>query len=487
VRSRVGFTAKLFGACVTTFATLLLSSQLASAQFTQQGPKLVGAGATGGDQQGSSVALSADGNTAIVGGPGNYYGSAGAARVYARSAGVWTQQGSKLVGTGAVGGAAQGQSVALSADGNTALVGGSTDNASTGAAWVYTRGGSVWTQQGSKLVGTGAVGNAEQGYSVALSADGNTAILGGPDDNAETGAGWVFSRSNGIWTQQGKLVGTGAAGSAEQGYSVALSADGNTAIVGAPVDNSFTGAAWVYTRSGGVWTQQGSKLVSNSVYPAQQGTSVALSADGNTAIVGAPIDGGAGAGAAWVYTRSGGVWTQQGSKLVATGAVGNAYQGGSVALSADGKTAIVGGRQDNGDAGAAWGFFLSGGVWTQQSVKLVGGGGSANSEQGWSIALSADGSTAILGGPSDATTGAAWVFTQPSLQVASNVDMTATGTEGGPFLPASFQYQLSATGGTANYSILGVPNWLTPSSTSGAASSGTNLRTPANLTAPISG
>ena len=103
---------------------------------------------------------------------------------------------------------------------------------------------------------------ANQGCSVALSADGNTAIVGGPNDNSGIGAAWVFTRSGGVWTQQGiKLVGTGAIGAAGQGNSVALSADGNTAIVGGPGDNSDTGAAWVFTRSGGVWTQQGSKLV----------------------------------------------------------------------------------------------------------------------------------------------------------------------------------------------------------------------------------
>ena len=69
--------------------------------------------------------------------------------------------------------------MALSADGNTALVGGPYDNGGTGAAWVFTRSGSTWTQQGPKLVGTGAVGTAEQGWSVALSADGNTALIGG--------------------------------------------------------------------------------------------------------------------------------------------------------------------------------------------------------------------------------------------------------------------------------------------------------------------
>jgi hypothetical protein len=112
-----------------------------------------------------------DGNTAIVGGPGDYNAAGdvivGSAWVFTRSGGVWSQQGPKLVGTGAVGGASgeieQGWRVSLSRDGNTAIVGGNLDNNSVGAAWVYTRSGGVWSQQGPKLVGTAAVGPAEQG------------------------------------------------------------------------------------------------------------------------------------------------------------------------------------------------------------------------------------------------------------------------------------------------------------------------------------
>ena len=345
--------------CSFLVALALLMVPSVRAQFVQQGSKLVGTGAVGTAWQGLSVSLSADGNTAIVG-AWQDNGSVGAAWVYSRSGGVWTQQGSKLVGTGAVGSPHQGYSVSLSADGNTAIVGGYSDNGSVGAAWVYTRSGGVWTQQGSKFVGTGAVGSSYQGYSVSLSADGNTAIVGGYNDNSSAGAAWVYTRSGGVWTQQGsKLVGTGAGGSAEQGTSVSLSSDGNTAIIGALADNGYAGAAWVYTRSGGVWAQQGSKLVGTAaVGIAEQGISVSLSADGNTAIVGGVNDNSS-AGAVWEFTRNGTVWTQQGNKLVGTGAVGNASQGYAVAVSADGNTIIVGGVSDNAYAGAAWVYSRS--------------------------------------------------------------------------------------------------------------------------------
>jgi hypothetical protein len=145
----------------------LFSSQLALSQFSKQSTlvptaKLVGTGAIGEAWQGLAVSLSSDGNTAIVGGYEDD-GGKGAAWVYTRSGGVWTQQGSKLVGTGAIGWAAQGCSVSLSSDGNTAIVGGGMDDGGKGAVWVYTRSGGVWTQQGSKLIGTGGIGATRQG------------------------------------------------------------------------------------------------------------------------------------------------------------------------------------------------------------------------------------------------------------------------------------------------------------------------------------
>jgi hypothetical protein len=423
--------------------------------------------ATSGSRQGWSVALSADGNTAIVGGPDDP-AYIGAAWVFTRSKGVWTQQGGKLVGTGAVAFPPfYFISVALSGDGNTAIVGRPNDNGQVGAAWVFTRAGGVWSQQGSKLVGTGAVGGAGQGHSLALSADGNTAIVGGPFDNATAGATWVFTRSGGVWSQQGsKLVGTGAVGSfVEQGYSVALSVDGNTAIVGGPDDNwsGFTdtavGAAWVFTRSGGVWSQDGGKLVGTfAVGNAFQGISVALSADGNTAIVGGDDDF-FGRGSAWVFGLLGGSWTQL-DKLVGVNGE-NAFQGQSVALSADGNTAILGGFGDNGYEGAAWVFRGSLGDWRQQGRKLVGTGGSTGQVwQGYSVALSADGNTAIVGGPLNSPYGAAWVYvwifpiklnvtTTPSSGVTGTTDVNITGSgfPKGTLNPANVVVDLAASCG----------------------------------------
>ena len=390
---------------------------LAQAQYVQDGPKLVGSGSVGNAAQGRSVALSADGNTALIGGPLDQtagtdtytLGSVGAAWVFVRNGNVWVQQGPKLVGTGAAL-PAQGSSVALSADGNTALVGG------TNVSWVFTRTAGVWTQQGSSLGGGGGV---------ALSADGNTALTGTQ----------IWTRSNGIWSPQGSPLfrledwtsSFFPPNWSRQGSSVALSADGNTAAIGAPYDDAYpsvgslgcyggSGAIWVWTRSsGGAWALQGPKLVgTDPTSPANRGHSVALSSDGNTLLTGGPNDipvpaacVHVGVGAAWAWTRNGSTWTQAGPKLAGPGGA-QGGQGWSVALSGDGTAVLVGGY---GVEGAAM-WMRSGGAWTQQGSILTGTGAAGAAQQGWSVALSSDQTTALVGGPSDnGGAGAVWVFT----------------------------------------------------------------------------
>ena len=459
------------------------------AQFIQQGPKLVGLGVASAAQEGSAVALSLDGNTAIVGAPGD-----GDALIYTRTNGAWSPQGGPLVGTGAVGISAQGYSVAISSDGNTAVVGG-------GNVDVFTRSNGVWTQQGAKLVGSGA-GGLFGGNVVAVSGDGNTILAGVPQDEIQ-GAVWVFTRSNGIWTQQGgKLV--ASLGSANFGQSISLSYDGDTAIIGSPGDGD-SGAAYIYTRANGAWTQ-GSRLVAGGqpavtrqgysvslssdgktaaaantsiVYIftqangfwSQQGAglvgsdasftykgdkSISLSADGNTLVSGA-ADYNLGV-AIWIFTRVNGAWLQKQSKLTGTDATTpKPYASAAVALSSDGSTAIIGADFDSKYDGASWVFNNSSGIWTQQGPKLKG---STRNEgyafQGSSVALSANGNTALIGGPSDSPSGATWVFTR-SGGVWSQQGLKLVGMEQPVNLYSSAQgaaVGLSADGNTA---IIGAP------------------------------
>lgn len=397
---------------------------LVSSQFVQQGTKLVGAGAIGGALQGYSVSLSSDGNTVLIGGYRND-GFAGAAWVFTRNGEVWSQQGNALVGKGAAGVASQGYSVSLSSEGNTALVGGIGDSGNAGAAWVFSRNGGVWDEEGAKLVGTGATGRSLQGSAVSLSSDGNTAIVGAPTDNNNTGAAWIFTRNGSGWVQQGsKLVGMGSDGRpVYQGCSVSVSADGNTAIVGGYHDDGGVGAAWIFTRNGTVWSQQGCKLVGKEAAGyALQGVSVALSSDGNTAIVGGWSDNN-GMGAAWVFVRIGSVWSQQDTKLVGSGVAGGAAQGSSVSISSNGTTALVGGYLDSSGTGAVWVFRRSGTAWHQEGKKIVGKGAEGESHQGVCVSLSSDGSTCAAGGHFDSCfTGAVWIFIRSAVGVREDAD-----------------------------------------------------------------
>jgi hypothetical protein len=475
----------------------LLAVLPACAQYLQQGAKLVGSDAAGAAMQGTSLALSADGNTAILGGASDA-GGIGAAWVFVRANGVWSQQGFKLVGSNNSGPSAQGQAVALSADGNTAIIGGFNDSGGIGAVWIFARTGNRWSQVGEKLVGSGGVAPLQsQGYSVALSADGNTALVGAPGDNI-TGAAWVFVRGNtGAWTQQGfKLVGNPWLGATAQGRSVALSSDGNTAIIGADHDTFDTGAAWVFTRSisssgQATWAQQ-AKLVGSGSSVSRQGIAVALSADGNTAMVGGFFDS-SGVGAVWFFSRSGSTWNQQGGKFVGSGAVGSAQQGHSVALSADGNTAVEGGPNESSGTGTggAWIFRRDlNGVWSQQGAKLSGTGyqnanlGSGNflgPAQGFVVSLSANGSTLLLGGINDNNqAGAAWVFALPRLSLTTPASaVTATPFN---FLVQAFDASnapLSSYSGTVRFSSTDAAAVVPPDSqlTSGVGNFSATLNT----------
>jgi hypothetical protein len=403
---------------------------------------------------GRSVAISSDGNTAIVGAyqedpGGNDYINAGSAYIFTRdSNGNWTQQ-AKINATDNEANDFFGWSVAISGDGNTAIVGapdedpGGTSYINAGSAYIFTRDSNgSWIQQ-AKINATVKDDRDNFGWSVAISGDGNTAIVGansedpGGNDYVNAGSAYIFTRSNGSWTQQAKINATDKEANDFFGYSVAISGDGNTAIVGAPDEDpggtSYinAGSAYIFTRSNGSWIQQAKIDATDKEANDFFGWSVAISGDGNTAIVGAYREDPGGndyvdAGSAYIFTRnSNGSWTQQ-AKIDADDKTSSDFFGWSVAISSDGNTAIVGARDDapggiSAITGSAYIFTRSNGSWTQQA-KINASDKAGGDNFGWSVAISGDGNTTIVGaytedpgGNDYVDAGSAYVFALPLL------------------------------------------------------------------------
>ena len=386
---------------------------------------------------GSSVALSGSGDLALVGAPSEN-GGVGGAFTFARSEDGWAEQGAELTvpaadseGEGCSSEAAGeeleegeesteesseeageeshachfGRSVALSEDGSTAVVGAPRENGNRGAVWIYTRSGTSWTQA-TELSSPEPGLTRHFGVAVAISANGDTIAVGAP---LLRGRVWVFTRSGSSWVPVGgAIAGAGEEGEGYFGHSLALSADGETVLVGAPYDNGKQGAVWIFTRSGSGWMQQGSTITgAGAGSESRFGSSVALSADGSTALVGAR-GAESGEGVAAVYKETDGSWARQGSLTGAKEA--SEGFGYSVALSADGTTALIGADDGENDRGDAWQFEYSGGSWqlhAKLGAKLAQRGAA---HFGSSVALSAEGQWILLGGPFSEKLGAAWTF-----------------------------------------------------------------------------
>ncbi len=356
------------------------------------------------DYFGHSVALSGD--TALIGARGatvNGAESRGAAYVFTRSGGQWAFQ-AKLTASDGAGGDRFGYSVALSGD--TAAIGADVaGDADQGAVYVFTRQGAAWAEQ-AKLSVSASDAYPRFGCSVALSA--GTLVAGASWSDvagaADRGAAYVFTGGGSVWTPQAQL--TAAAGASGDRFGAAVAVDGDTAVVGADVAGAAArGAAYVFTRSGGLWTERATLTASDGVALDQFGISVALS--GGTALVGAQLAGGSivDQGAAYVFTSAGSAWSQQARLTVA----GSRYFGCSVALSGD--TVVTGAMWDDGattDRGAAYVYRRRGSVWTKQA-RLIPAGGRANDRFGLSVALSGD--TALVGAPHEWLEGRASVFT----------------------------------------------------------------------------
>ncbi len=418
------------------------------------------------------------------------------------------------------------------------------DAADSGAVYVFVRDGNTWSQQ-AYVKASNTDADDKFGQSLALSADGNTLAVGALEDSNGTGvnsepnnsafmagAVYVFTRSSNIWSQQAFVKASNTGPGDNFGQALALSGDGNTLAVGAPREGSSTnginstsnndalssGAVYVFTfgyqlpQIGRVWSQQAYIKPSNTGADDSFGYTLALSHDGKTLAVGSPEEDSAttgvnsapndlaeNAGAAYVFSRSGSTWTQQAYIKAANTGINDQF-GVSVALAGDGNTLAIGANQEktasNGvnslpddnatDAGAVYVFNRSGGLWGQQAFLKASNTGNLD-EFGISVALASDGNTLAVGAfkesssstgidslPNDDAqfSGAVYLFSRSSAAWSEQAYVKASNTgtsdrfgvsvaltEDGDTLAVGAQWEDSTTTG-----INSTPDELTPSS-----------------------
>lgn len=356
--------------------------------FWNQHTKLTAADRAPGDRLGFSVAIS--GNEVIAGAPGHSAGGLGSGAAYIfeqREDTTWTEV-TKLSDGETAAEDQFGISVAIS--GNLAISGAQQDDdvaPNAGAAYIFERSSTLWLQR-AKLIAEDA--NAGDLFGNAVAISGETALIGAPgvdDAGPEAGAAYIFIRSGGEWSQQAKLIGADIGIFDKFGTTVALHE--NTAVVGAYGKDEVgtdSGAVYVFVRNGLVWTQQ-TKLTHQDAVPGDQfGFSAAI--NGNTLLVGAHLSDATGpdSGVVYLFNRNGITWTQQLKLIPNDIGVGDQF-GYSVDLTQD--AAIVGApKEDRGeeDMGAAYVFVKTRTAWAQQA-KLIANDGEAGDEFGVAVAI----------------------------------------------------------------------------------------------------
>ncbi len=409
-----------------------------------------------GDQQGFAVALSADGTEALVGAPGatvNGQALAGKAYLYVLSRHVWTRT-HEFDDPAAAGGDQFGSAVALSADGSIALIGApataaNNGNGAAGQVYAFIAVHGAWAAH--PLPEPGAAAVDAYGSAVALSADGSLAVVGAPASSNNLGKAYVFRLSGGVPAGAGRELDdpTPNAGNEHFGAAAAIAARGSAILIGAPVGGNGepSGKAYLFTGQGQSWSA--SHEFDNPVAdrPGNFGAGVALSGDAGVALIGTPgayaapdNDGqGDGVGAAYVFVRNGGSWGTA-VRLGDTAAVRLESFGAGVALSGDGSTALVG-AVNTPDSGAVFMFKRVGGNWTQ--VRRIADPGHADAAAfGNAVALSADGATLLAGADN---TGVAGQGGAGMAYVLPPVIVLAVNIKSDPPAGTSYKYHLSVT------------------------------------------
>lgn len=345
------------------------------------------------DLAANATVVALDGDTLVVGAPTAVVGSTqqvGRAFVYLRTGNDWAQQGELIPSLDDLAAFDEfGSAVAVSGD--TVIVGARRQNSDQGAAYVFLRSGTTWSQQAKLTASDSAVGD---GFGAAVALSGDTAVIGAGGGDAS----YVFKRVGTNWTQQPKL-----AGAAGDGFGCAVAVSGDSALIGAPGKTSNTGAAYVFKSAGGNWSSPTATLLTASA-----GTYLGYAVDlsGRYALLGAPGQT-SNTGAAYVFYSNGTTWSQQASLTVTGGATGDRL-GQTVNLGGEqADVALLGAPGATSTQGAAYLFTRGSGknatAWTASaSNPLTAEAGANNDALGRSVALFGDTAVAVAPGPGDA-------------------------------------------------------------------------------------
>ncbi len=353
-----------------------------------------------GDTFGYAVAVSGD--TAVIGAAQKRVGAntqQGQAYVYVRAGTTWTEQQKLIASDGA---ASDRFGIAVAISGDTIIVGAAQKQIAAkmmqGQAYVYARAGTTWTEQQKLVASDGA---AQDGFGVAVAISGNTAVVGASQKTVaakmKQGQAYVYARTGTTWTEQQILI--AANGAAADLFGAAVAISGDTTIVSAPDKtvggNASQGQAYVYVRTGTVWTEQQKLIAADGAAPDRFGNSITIS--GDTVVIGAlnkKVGNNLNQGQVYVYVRTGTVWTEQ-QKIIASDGLNNDNFGVAVAISGD--LVIVGAnaKSVNGQAtqGQAYVYVRTGTTWAEQQ-KLTASDGVVLDQFGISVAIS--GETAIV-------------------------------------------------------------------------------------------
>ncbi|NPV02273.1 MAG: hypothetical protein HPY53_12930 [Brevinematales bacterium] len=349
-----------------------------------------------GDYFGFSTSISADGNCMVAGAyhDDDTRADGGAVYYYHKSGSSWMMN--KFVAPDGVMGESFGYSTAISADGNT-IISGAPGDLGIGTLYRFHWNGSEW--ETNKFITIDGDFYDNVGYCVAVSSNGNTVLAGAYGDNGYSGSVYCFHWNDSTW-ETNKFYAYDYSGADYFGFSLAMSPDGNTIVVGAFGDDDMganSGSIYRFHYNGLGW--ETNKFIPYDGLDLDEfGISVGVSADGNTLVAGAYGDDDKGNHSGSVYRFHYNGWSWETNKFIAQdGAAGDNF-GISVAVSADGGTIVTGANYDDDkglDSGSVYCFHWNGSEWDMN--KFLAQDGAAGDNFGISVAISADGKSIIAG------------------------------------------------------------------------------------------